>query len=194
MNCKEVETIVKIKFGSHLYGTATPASDVDIKGVYIPSARDILLQRVKPIISFNRLKDHGEKNTTEDVDYELYSPEKFLTLLAEGQAMALEMLFAPKSLMLSEPHPLWLEIQALAPKLFTKQASCFVRYCKQQANKYGIKGSRVAATRIALEYLSMAEEEYGSKEKLLFIEDSLKKLTDKNEFLAVGEYIDSNNR
>jgi hypothetical protein len=192
MDHAKLETIVKIKFGSHLYGTATPTSDLDIKGIYIPSARDILLQRITPIVSFNRSKERGEKNTAEDVDYELYSPAKFLSLVAEGQAMALEILFAPKSSMLSEPHPLWQEIQTLAPKLFTRQAACFLRYCKQQANKYGIKGSRVAAARIALEYLIKAEEENGPGAKLLLVQDSLKKLADKNEFLALGECVDSN--
>ena len=39
--------IVRIEFGSHLYGTSTSASDHDYKSVYIPSASDILLQRVK---------------------------------------------------------------------------------------------------------------------------------------------------
>jgi predicted nucleotidyltransferase len=42
-----VRTIVRIKFGSHLYGTATLASDIDYKSVFVPSATDILLQRVK---------------------------------------------------------------------------------------------------------------------------------------------------
>lgn len=36
--------IVTIQFGSHLYGTSTPASDLDIKSVYVPNARSIALQ------------------------------------------------------------------------------------------------------------------------------------------------------
>jgi predicted nucleotidyltransferase len=39
--------IVEMRFGSHLYGTATPLSDLDYKGVYLPDGRDILLQRVR---------------------------------------------------------------------------------------------------------------------------------------------------
>lgn len=34
-------TIVRVKFGSHLYGTNTPTSDLDFKSVHIPPARDI---------------------------------------------------------------------------------------------------------------------------------------------------------
>lgn len=187
-----MQQIVQIKFGSHLYGTATPASDLDIKGIYIPSARDILLQNVQDVISFKRPKAHGEKNTSEDVDYELYSPKKFLDLLAEGQTVALDMLFAPENAMLSPPLAEWHEMKTLAPKLFTKQAASFVRYCRQQANKYGIKGSRVAAARIALEHLNEMENQHGSTAKLGLISDSLKSLSSTNEFLCVGEYTEPN--
>ncbi len=140
-----LETIVKIKFGSHLYGTSTPESGLDIKAVYIPSASDILLQRINPVAAQHRLKQHGEKNTSSDTDFEAYSLQRYLELLAEGQTVALDMLFAPDSAMLEEPHGLWREIQSLSPQLLTRGATAFVRYCRQQANKYGIKGSRVAA-------------------------------------------------
>ena len=49
-----MRTIVELTFGSHLYGTATPDSDLDIKAVYLPEPRDILLQRVKPAVSLHR--------------------------------------------------------------------------------------------------------------------------------------------
>lgn len=45
-----MKTVVKIKFGSHLYGTNTPASDLDYKSVHIPDVDDILLQRVQSSI------------------------------------------------------------------------------------------------------------------------------------------------
>src|SRR5262245_57892462 len=46
--------IVEMRFGSHLYGTATPLSDLDYKGIYVPDGRDILLQRVRGTISQSR--------------------------------------------------------------------------------------------------------------------------------------------
>jgi len=179
--------IVQIKYGSHLYGTATSSSDLDVKGVYIPNARDILLQRIRPVISFKRDKEHGEKNTSQDIDYELYSIAKFLELVADGQSLALEMLFAPESAFLSQPHPLWHEMKTFAHTLFSKQAASFVRYCKKQANKYGIKGARIAVVRIALEHLLNAEEMHGSATKLAVIEDQLRSLTIDNEFLTITE-------
>ncbi|MCY4379429.1 MAG: nucleotidyltransferase domain-containing protein [Candidatus Dadabacteria bacterium] len=179
--------IVEIRSGSHLYGTATKDSDVDVKAVYLPSARDILLQKVRPVISESRLKDPGEKNTAEDVDYESYSPEKFLRLLGDGQTVALDMLFAPGSSMLREPDPLWVDIQALAPRILNKKAASFVKYCRRQANKYGTKGLRAAAARQALDFLTQAEKEYGASEKLVCVASEIEKLTESSEFLMTGE-------
>lgn len=179
-----MKLIVQIKFGSHLYGTATPQSDLDIKGVYLPDARDILLQQVKPMISDSREKEHGEKNTADDVDREAYSLQRYLELLAQGQTVALDMLFAPDSAMMAPPDEAWRDVQTLAPKIITKSAGAFVKYCRQQANKYGIKGSRVAASRIALDILKAAEAKHGAQEKLEIVYDELKQAVDGNEFLS----------
>jgi hypothetical protein len=87
--------------------------------------------------------------------------------------MALDMLFAPESAMTRPPSALWLEIQANAPRLVTRRASAFLRYCRQQANKYGIKGSRVSAARLALAVLVDAEAKYGTAAKLAVAETEL---------------------
>lgn len=176
-----------MKFGSHLYGTSTPQSDTDIKGVFLPSPRDILLQQVKPMISQSRSKEHGEKNTAEDIDREAYSLQRYLELLSQGQTVALDMLFAPDWAMIDRPAPAWLEVKNMAPKLITKGATSFVKYCRQQANKYGIKGSRVAASRVALEALKKAEDQYGSDEKLEVTFKDLIGVVDQNEFLKFSE-------
>ncbi len=180
-----MKTIVQIKFGSHLYGTSTPASDLDIKGVYLPSSRDILLQTIKEVVSFKRDKMEGEKNTSQDVDFELYSVKKFLDLLAQGQTVALDMLFAPESAMMIEPSPEWDQIKKFAPKLFTKQASSFLGYCRHQANKYGIKGSRIASAKRALDYIADGQRRYGHTARLGIIEDRLELIV--NEFLILKD-------
>jgi hypothetical protein len=161
-----MDLIVEMRFGSHLYGTATPHSDLDYKAVYVPDARAILLQRVQPAVSLHPAKDPGGKNAPGDIDREIFSLQRYLELLAEGQTMALDMLFAPDPAMTIEPAPLWREIQANAPRLVTRRASAFLRYCRQQANKYGLKGSRVAAARQAIDVLAAAEAAYGSAAKL----------------------------
>jgi len=168
-----MDLIVEMQFGSHLYGTATPKSDLDFKAVYLPEARDILLQRVQNTITHAPYKPDGEKNAPGDVDREIHSLQRYLELLAEGQTMALDMLFAPESAMTRPPSALWLEIQANAPRLVTRRASAFLRYCRQQANKYGIKGSRVSAARLALAVLVDAEARYGTAAKLAVAETEL---------------------
>jgi RNA repair pathway DNA polymerase beta family len=165
--------IVEMRFGSHLYGTATEQSDLDTKAVFIPSARDILLQRVRHTMVESADKPAHRKNVPGAAESEAYSLQRYLDLLAEGQTVALDMLFAPDPTMLRQPDPLWREIQANASRLVTRRASFFVRYCRQQANKYGIKGSRIASARQALALLSAAEARHGTAAKLAAIEPEL---------------------
>jgi hypothetical protein len=143
------EQVVRIKFGSHLYGTNTPTSDVDYKSVYTPDANEILLQRVVGSLQIGgKVKREGEKNLPEDVDNECFSLQRYLGLVAEGQTVAVDMLFAPEPELATD---LWRRIQANKDRLLTKKSAAFVGYCRTQANKYGIKGSRVAAAKSALE-------------------------------------------
>ena len=44
--------IIKSVFGSHLYGTDTPESDRDYKGIFIPSMEDCVLNQIKNTICF----------------------------------------------------------------------------------------------------------------------------------------------
>lgn len=160
-----MEKIVRILFGSSLYGTNTPTSDTDYKAVYIPTAEDILLRRVKESISYSKEKPEFEKNSSADIDEEIYSLDKYLKLVAEGQTVSLDMLFAPNNYIL-EHSPMWTRIQNNRKKLISRQSKAFIGYCRQQANKYGIKGSRVAAARDALEFLNHLVSILGMNKKL----------------------------
>lgn len=161
-----MKRIVHIKFGSHLYGTSTPASDVDFKSVYIPEARDILLQRVRGSINTARPKASKEKNLPGEVEEESYSLQRYLGLAAECQTVAMDVLFAPEWSMTEEPSPIWREIVENRHRFLTRRATAFVGYCRQQANKYGIKGSRVAAARAALALLVRLVDKHGGTPKL----------------------------
>ena len=77
-----MQTLVKIKFGSHLYGTSTPASDEDFKLVVIPSPRDLLLQRGKAVTRQGPVKVvPGQRNQPGDVDCESIALHRYLELL-----------------------------------------------------------------------------------------------------------------
>jgi hypothetical protein len=153
-----MDLIVELRFGSRLYGTATEHSDLDVKAVHLPPARDILLQRVRANVT--------EAASADRVERETFSLQRYLGLLAEGQMVALDMLFAPESAMLRPPAPLWRDIQANADRLVSRRAAAFVRYCQHQANIYGLKGSRVAVARQALALLVEAERRLGATARL----------------------------
>lgn len=179
--------IIELKYGSHLYGTATKESDLDIKAVYLPSARDILLQQVRPVISESRPKKRGEKNSSDDVDVESYSLGKYLHLLAEGQTVALDMLFAPEQFHLTKPDELWERVKTLAPQILNKNAASFLGYCRQQAKKYGIKGERMADASKALEVIQGAEEQFGLMAPLSSVHDDLKRLAHSCGHISIGK-------
>lgn len=143
--------VVKMRFGSHVYGTNTPESDLDYKGVYVPDGRDILLQQTKESISTSTKVNPNAKNQAGDIDVEVFSIQKYLSLLCEGQTVAIDMLFTPQEFW-TETNLAWsLMILPNKDKFLHRGYASFAGYCRTQANKYGVKGSRVAAMRAALE-------------------------------------------
>lgn len=159
-------TIRRIKFGSHLYGTSTPESDLDFKSVFVPSAESILLQKAPKTLNNHRPKGVGEKNSAGEIDEEQFSIQRFLGLAAEGQTVALDVLFAPDFAMVERPAWEWQEIAANRHRLLTRKSAAFIGYARVQANKYGIKGSRVSAARSALNLLEEGIEHHGTTAKL----------------------------
>jgi len=151
--------IVEIKFGSHLYGTDTPSSDADFKGIYLPTARQIALGRVKPNISTSRPKREFEKNTKDDVDSEIFSLDEYLRLLCEGQTVALDMLFSPDDFQIfkGEDYHVFKYVYLNKDRLLSKGILSFIGYARKQASKYGIKGSRVRAVKDTIEFLGQFE-------------------------------------
>ena len=154
----EAKTIVKMKFGSHLYGLNRPESDTDIKGIFIPEYKDIILGKApKTSINVSTNKDNNSKNSQEDIDTEMFTLMGFIKMCEQGQTSAVDMLFAPKE-MIIESSPEWDYIQKNKKKLLTGKASSFIGYCYQQANKYGIKGSRIKAMKQVVDYLNTQDQ------------------------------------
>jgi len=168
-----VTPVVRMLFGSHLYGTSTQASDHDYKSVFVPGSRDILLQRVMGTLQKTREKARGERNMPSDVDEEAFSLQRYLGLVAAGQTVAMDMLFAPQNMFIGEPQPIWCAITGNRHRLVSRRAGSFVGYCRTQANKYGIKGSRVHAVRNIVEWFDAAISEHGHLAKVGAAADSL---------------------
>lgn len=144
-----VVQLVRIAHGSHLYGTSTPASDQDFKGVHLPSADAIILQRAEDVVQRNVVAKEGGKNTAEAIDDQSFSLQRFFEMLMKGDTVATEILFAPPL----ESDPRWERVQAVGVSLLNRQCKGFVGYCVRQAAKYGIKGSRMGAVKRLLDVL-----------------------------------------
>lgn len=144
--------IVKMVFGSHLYGTNTPSSDVDYKGVFLPTKNQVLLGKIPKSYLDNTKRDKFAKNTSHDVDIEMYSLHYFIKLACEGQTVALDMLHAPEQAIITS-SPIWDSIVQYRSLFYTKNLKAFIGYARRQASKYGIKGSRLQVTERLLELL-----------------------------------------
>lgn len=175
-----MKTIMKGYFGSHLYGTSTPESDVDFKEIYVPHARDILIGNVKEHMSKNT-NNTSSKNTKDDVDHELYSLKYFFKLAADGETVALDMLHTPPSLVVKSDLPdVWKYIQDNRSRFYTTNMKSYLGYVRKQASKYGVKGSRLAVLRQALK----RSNEWGQ----YFDNGAVIRLSHMKNVLPVGEF------
>lgn len=138
-----MKPIFKTTYGSHLYGTNVETSDTDIKGVFLPTADELLDCQVPSSFTQNTNNNSKRKNTAEDTDLQYTSLHKFMNDLYSGQTYAYEFLFAPESAWLERPDPIWFELLANKDKIVSKNVTAMVGYARAQAYKYGEKGKRL---------------------------------------------------
>ena len=162
--------IVKMNFGAHLYGTATSDSDVDYKGIFMPTKDEVLLGRIPKSHSHSSGKEES-KNTKDDIDIEIYSFHYFIKLACDGQTVAMDMLHAPEEMILQSSN-VWKAIIKNRHRFYTKNLKSFIDYARRQASKYGIKGSRINA---ALQILELLKKEDSAK-KMRQIWDDLPRI------------------
>lgn len=147
------------EFGSVLYGTNTPSSDTDLKGIYLPSIKSALLDQAPETIVHNT-SGKDVRNTADDVDITLYSVTYYIDLLFKGEVGAIDILFSlfrddtqhycsPAMQIFKDNHT----------KLVSKQSKAFVGYCMNQAAKYGIKGSRYGELITFIDYLDSVSDD-----------------------------------
>lgn len=147
--------IINLRFGSHLYGTSSEGSDEDFKGIFLPTKQEILLNRVpKSYNSTTKANGSEEKNTSEDIDTEIYSLHYFLKLALEGQTVAIDMLHAPDNMIIEKDDKgIWEYLTNHRSMFYTKNLKAFVGYARRQASRYGIKGSRLSDAKRVIDFL-----------------------------------------
>ena len=99
------------QYGSHLYGLNTENSDLDFRGVYIPTLDDIILGKAQDEINteltvtmFLRQKkltdrtfeesDYEWRDVEKKVDIKIFSLQKFIKLCSKADTNALDLLFS----------------------------------------------------------------------------------------------------
>lgn len=127
-----MNTLVKLTYGSNLYGTAVPGSDQDYRGVYLPSRDDCFLNRVKDTIT-----DGSEEDT------QYFSLQYFLQLACQGQSIAIEMLASTQT---ETKTPLWDVLRANRKRFYTKSIHSFLGFAKSMASKYSARVDRLSET------------------------------------------------
>ncbi|UCE64951.1 MAG: nucleotidyltransferase domain-containing protein [Candidatus Zixiibacteriota bacterium] len=150
----DIDLIFMCEFGSHLYGTNTENSDRDYKGVFVPAKEDCYLNRIPKSLLHTTKKDNAQKNDQNDIDIELYSIQNFLKLLSRGDTGALDILHAssnPRSVI--GTSNCFQYLYEHRSDFYTKNLKAFVGYCRTQAAKYGIKGSRLNDSKRVLDFL-----------------------------------------
>lgn len=156
------------QYGSHLYGTHTENSDLDFRGVYIPTIDDLILHKDKDEINEElQIKITPGKHVDEDgdviwnpgfieykkVDIKIFSLQKFIQLCSKADTNALDLLFSvntdiPKwyqtnTCNSSETCITIADIYRNRHKLInTDRLESPITYAFKQATKYGLKGRR----------------------------------------------------
>jgi predicted nucleotidyltransferase len=164
--------IMKTLFGSQLYGTATEDSDTDYKGVFLPTKEQILLGKIPKSVSENTKKDRTKKNSSTDVDCQLFSLHYFIHLACQGETAALDMLYATDKTIVWQ-HPIWATIIEYREKFHTKNLKAFIGYAQRQAAKYGVKGSRLNAAKKVMDFLGVEILRNNGSTRLIAIWDKL---------------------
>ncbi|WP_336760075.1 DNA polymerase beta superfamily protein [Asaia sp. VD9] len=158
--------VIRMVAGAHLYGTDTVSSDTDLNGVFLPDARDILLQSCRDVVVQQRKKHHGERNQPGDIDETGFALHRFLDFLGQGQIVALDMIFTPSQFWLEKPHPVWHRIVENRRNLIGLNAASFLKYCRAHAVRLGARGTRLSELTRMVDFIDSARSEHGASTRL----------------------------
>ncbi|QAY01148.1 hypothetical protein ASwh1_82 [Aeromonas phage Aswh_1] len=175
--------IYECVFGSRLYGTDTPESDTDYKGVFIPSPQQIIMGTKEVYHRDTGAK--GKANTSDDIDREYFSLKKFIQMAAKGETAAIDMLHAPENMILS-CDPVFQHLREQRTSFYTTKMQAYLGYVRKQASKYGVKGSRLQELNSVLSFIeNRPVSEYGN-DRL----GSLVSGMPQSENLIAGKFVD----
>lgn len=157
MKIQKEQALFQVPFGSHLYGTSTPASDLDAKIVALPGFEDlIMLRRIENTVVKPEGYVEGDKMKAGEIEFEIIPLQIFLDHFYEGQTYALEIAFAVLNDMhvtLEHAHGHLANVPAdshfirdwmkeLTERFLTSDIKKMVGYARSQSQLYGLKTER----------------------------------------------------
>lgn len=159
------------QYGSHLYGLNTENSDLDFRGVYIPTLDDVILHKDKDeineeltLLNTAELHEFLEDKSMDSfqpkmikIDVKIFSLQKFIQLCSKADTNALDLLFSIdtpadhtwqyKGLVKNVPEEMKYPLRYIhenRDKLInTDRLESPITYAFKQATKYGLKGERL---------------------------------------------------
>lgn len=169
-----MQKLFTTQFGSRLYGTQTPTSDMDIKHiVLVPKLQLLMGEPLINVVNHTNTKANT-KNTAEDVDEEFIPLQIFAKHFMDGQTYALELAFAVdgrhagqqhyKLVGPDEPdHPVPFSearafvdfVHQLRTNFLTSNIKAMMGYAVNQANIYSLKGERL---NVVTEFTAIIDE------------------------------------
>jgi len=163
--------------GSKLYGTDNPNSDIDYKGIFIPSKESLLLKNDIDVYTADT-NNTKEKNTKDDIDFTLYSIHKFFNLLVKAETGSIDLLFSifrDDTIVYKTNEYKIIKDNYL--DFLNKDMKSFTGYALGQAKRYGIKGAKYKELSVfmdtVLPFLKEDEDKL-LKEYKSFIKETIK--------------------
>ena len=151
--------ILEIRTGSQLYGTATPESDEDFSGIFVPSMDYYfgLLEVKEADLGVKSKKEDG-KNDKDAIDRKLYALKKFCQLARQNNPNILETLFADDKnvIFCNDLGRRLLKHRHLFPSKDLFRG--FIGYAHSQRHKMVVKSENIHALNDAYEFLLKADD------------------------------------
>ena len=160
--------IVLCVMGSHLYGTHTDNSDIDISGVFVPSKKRLLLNKVTNTFVYK----------SENADIHLHSIYHFMNMLRVSDPKAVEMLNIDKPEHLLYKEDAWDILTENRRSLICSGVFNFMRFVRSQADKYGVKGERYSALKNTISILKNTPKPENTR-----LESCLEGILNRNKFV-----------
>jgi len=152
--------ILKIRVGSHLFGTSTPDSDEDFFGIFMPPDETIFgFQRCDEVDLGFVDKDDTGRNTKEAVDFKIHDYRKFLRTVSENNPNFIHAMFVnEENILFTDEYGFARRLLEIRDRIVHKGAyKRFVAYAHSQQHKMRIKPLNYAALENGLVFLEILD-------------------------------------